>query len=393
MKNMKKLLTLLLALALVAVLAVGCSSSDDNDGKEDTTGVTDAGDTDDEDSGDKRRILFFAFQNIGDYGINDLGHQAAQILAEKYDMDLTLVEGGADDSTRKTILLDALETGNYDYCIAASWYIQDYLLEVVDTFDTQFVLYDTSPLSDYSDYPNVNGVSFRQNEGSFLAAIYQGLMNEKGHIGVAVNQDSPITNDFASGWIHGAKYYNDNYEPIKYTLGYMSDPTVQGDYETVNVLLDAGAESIYNIGGAVALGAVKAVDEHGGRDAGLFVVGVDYDQYGVYTETEEIDVQGAELFYTSMEKKITDMIVVNLSDVIDNDTAMGVNHSYTLAEGGVALTKNDHYKSVTPQEVQDEIEAVEAKIASGEIVVPSYFDFETYEDFAEYRDNPDARLD
>ncbi len=38
----------------------------------------------------------------------------------------------------------------------------------------------------------------------------------------------------------------------------------------------------------------------------------------------------------------------------------------------------------------DEYEAVKAKIASGEIEVLSYFDFPTYDDFANYRDNKDA---
>ena len=38
------------------------------------------------------------------------------------------------------------------------------------------------------------------------------------------------------------------------------------------------------------------------------------------------------------------------------------------------------------------VKSIINKIGAGEIVVPSYYDFSTYEAFATYRDNPDAEF-
>ena len=170
---MKRRFMGLLVAATLAVSLVGCgggsteettTAAATQEGSTEASGETSQG----EDSLEGKKLLFFAFQNIGDYGTNDLGYYAAQEIAEKYGIEMTLVEGGLDASTRTTTLLDAIETGGYDYVISSSWYIQDDLLANVDRFpDMKFILYDTAPTLDLSAYPNVFGVSFRQDEGSF----------------------------------------------------------------------------------------------------------------------------------------------------------------------------------------------------------------------------------
>ena len=283
----RRFMGLLTAAALVASLA-GCGGSTEEAAttaataggtSTETSGETSGG----EDSLEGKKLLFFAFQNIGDYGTNDLGYYAAQEIAEKYGIEMTLVEGGLDASTRTTTLLDAIETGGYDYVISSSWYIQDDLLANVDRFpDMKFILYDTAPTLDLTDYPNVFGVSFRQDEGSFITAVYQCLMSENHKIGAAANQDSPILNDFVTGWLAGVKYYNDNMaadgEEVAYNIAYYSDQTVQGAYETVNVLYNNGCDVVYNIGGSYCVGALNACSEHGGIENGQYLVAEDYEE-------------------------------------------------------------------------------------------------------------------
>jgi len=340
----------------------------------------------------KGKLLYFAIQNLGDMGINDLGWYAAQEVAAKYNLDLTVVEGTADPSVRVTSLLDALETGNYDYCITASWYILDDLLANMARYkNTKFVIYDTSPLTDFSDYPNIHGISFRQDEGSFMAAIYQCLMTKTGKVGAIANQDSPILNDFVTGWIAGVKFFNDTYgKNIEYTLAYLSDMTITNDYETASVLYGSGHDIVYNIAGFLGLGAARASEEAGGWQKGIFMIGVDYDQYTVYANSDH-EVVGYMNVATSMEKKIKDTVVNAMSGIIEGTIAMG-NHRYSLAMGGVGLSYNERFFQVTPEEVQKELFAIEEKVKSGEIKVPSYFDFNSYEEFAKFRDDRSFRL-
>lgn len=68
------------------------------------------------------------------------------------------------------------------------------------------------------------------------------------------------------------------------------------------------------------------------------------------------------------------------------------NHRFSLADGGVGLAYNDNYFKLTPEDVQKKVTEVEDKIKSGDIKVPSYFDFNDYDGFKEFRDNPDSRI-
>lgn len=397
---MKRRFMGLLVAATLAVSLVGCgggsteettTAAATQEGSTEASGETSQG----EDSLEGKKLLFFAFQNIGDYGTNDLGYYAAQEIAEKYGIEMTLVEGGLDASTRTTTLLDAIETGGYDYVISSSWYIQDDLLANVDRFpDMKFILYDTAPTLDLSAYPNVFGVSFRQDEGSFITAVYQCLMSENHKIGAAANQDSPILNDFVTGWLAGVKYYNDNMaadgEEVEYNIAYYSDQTVQGAYETVNVLYNNGCDVVYNIGGSYCVGALNACSEHGGIENGQYLIGVDYDQYTTFANAEN-EVVGYENLVTSMEKRITQCCVRAFEGIVTGEMEMS-NHRFGVADGGTGLAYNDNYYAHTPEDVQNTITELEQKITDGEIVVPSYYDLPDYDTFAKFRDDPSYRL-
>lgn len=339
-----------------------------------------------------KKLLFFAIGNLGDMGINDLGWYGAQEVAERYGLNLNVVEGTDDPSVRTTSLLDALETGNYDYCITASWYILDDLLDNMANYpNTKFVIYDTTPTADFTDYPNVYGISFRQDEGSFMAAIYQCLMTNTKKVGAVANMDAPILNDFITGWLAGVKYFNDTFnENIEYRLAYLTDMTITNDYETVSVLYGSGYDIVYNIAAALGLGAAQASEEAGGYKKGYYMIGVDYDQYTVYSHSDT-EVAGVKNVATSMEKKIQSSVVDALSKVIEGTAVMG-NHRYSLAMGGVGLAYNERYYEVTPESIQEQVRAIEQKVIDGEIIVPSYFDLDGYEEFAKFRDDPAYRL-
>ena len=60
------------------------------------------------------KLLFFAIGNLGDMGINDLGWYAAQNVADKNGLVLTVVEGTHDASVRTTSFFAALGTGGND---------------------------------------------------------------------------------------------------------------------------------------------------------------------------------------------------------------------------------------------------------------------------------------
>ena len=393
---MKKALAMVLALVMCLGL-VACAGSGSNSTPATTKASTDTQAPAAEGSGKaaEGKTMLYYTAYIGDFGLADMGWRAAQAAQEKYGYDVTLVEYGNDSSQAVNSLIDALDTKHYDYVMAMGWYISDTVIEKSKSgewADTTFILYDTAPSTDFSGTNNIYGVSFAQNEGSFLVGIYSALMSKTGKGGCVINLDAPITNDFGTGWLCGVKY-------AKKTLGlnvdsmytYMGELTVQGDYESVNVVMDNGCDYVYNVGASVSLGAMQAADEKGGYENGKFIIGTDYDQY-TYFETVG-DVQGYKSMVTSMLKNIEPCVALLLQNI--NGEATGIepgNHTYGVAEGGTGLAENDWYKQNTPEDVQKQIADISAKIASGEIDVVSYFDFPTYDDFATYRDNIDAEF-
>ena len=390
---MKKLIALLLAVVLCLSL-VACGSGNETTTTAGNSGNNEAANNNGEENTEGKTMLLYS-AGIGDFGLNDMMYRACQTAIENYGYDFTLVEYGNDSSLAVNSLVDALDGKHYDYVVSMGWYITDEIIarskDGGEWSDITFILMDCSADMDTTGCDNIYGIAFKQNEGCFMAAVYSALMTKTGKIGVCVNLDVPITNDFGAGWLCGYKYAKN--EMGMSDLGgmytYMGEVTTQANYESMNVVMDQGCDVVLNVGGSVAIGAMQAAAEKGGIEAGKIIIGVDYDQYTYFANTE--GTVGYETMVTSMLKdgeaciaQVLDSIESG-SNVIEPGTKQ-----YGVAEGGTGLCKNDYYYEMTPADVQEKIEEIEEKIISGEIDVVSYYDFESYDAFATYRDNLDA---
>ena len=128
---MKRLYAVVLALALCLGLAACGTGNPENDTDDSSTSASDSTGTQDSEGSQTEStasVLYFT-GFIGDFGLNDMGWNAANAAAEKYGYDLTLVEFGQDTSQAVASLVDALDTKHYDYVICMSWYIGDTIIE------------------------------------------------------------------------------------------------------------------------------------------------------------------------------------------------------------------------------------------------------------------------
>lgn len=382
--NIQKLLALVLAAALMMSMFAGCgssSSSTTTESKANTTGESTEG-------GKKEKILYFVVGNLGDLSYGDMGWWATQAVAEKYGYEYDVVEGGTDTANYTTTLCDAIETGGYTYVIAAGWYIVDDVLRLAGTDykDVTFILFDTGVDVAVEGLDNVYCIAYKANEASFVTAVYLSLMSKTGKVGAMSGNDSPLLNDFVTGFVDGMRYVNNEMGmDVDHLVTYIGAQTIQNNYETVNVMYDQGCDAIFNILSTTALGACQAAEEHGGYEKGYYLVGVDCDQYSIYKDATDTEVVGYENLVSSMLKKVEDSVMWAFDGIRDGTVAPGL-HRVGYAEGSVGLAKNDNYYNLTPQDVQEKVEEIETKIANGEIEIPSYFDFASYEEFAKFRD-------
>lgn len=395
---MKKFIALLLAIVMCLSL-VACaagSSSKPVATSEKAADTAKASDNGSETSTEKKKIIFFtAF--IGDFGLSDMGYRAVQQLAEEYNLDWTLVEYGSYDAALAVnCFWDALETTHYDYFFGPSWYIEDIIDDAAAQYpDTTFIHYDVGKGVEFTA-PNVYGITFAQNESSFMAAILQCLMTEKGKVG-CVSSDSPILNDFSTGWLAGVKYAkNEMGLDVSWLHSYMPETSMSAVYESANVMYDNGCDFVWAISGQMLLASCQAAEEHGGHEKGYWVLGCDYDQYEYFKGLASQDANSAvgyENILTSITKNIAPAASAIIASVESGDGSVKPgNQVWGVYENGVGYLENENFLANVPADVQQTLKDIINKIGAGEIVVPSYYDFNTYEAFATYRDNPDAEF-
>lgn len=357
---MKKWLSLVLVVAMMATLIAGCSNG----------GSSTASSAAASSAAPKQTLLYYCSQ-IGDYGFGDMGNAVTDEVAAKYNLEKSRIEYGTDSSVAVNSYLDAIESTHYDFVVSTSWYLTDAILENADKYpDTTFIIYDTAP-SKVFDKPNVYGIYFGQNEGGFLVAVYSALMTKTGVIGCALRSDTPILNDFGTGWLDGYKYAVTTLgkKDVEMKMAYMGEAQMSATYETCKVMYEKDKiDYLWSVAGNLIQGACQAAEDKGGLAKGYAVIGVDMDQWTFFQKKNPTQV-GINNIVTSMLKNI-EICVAKVFDSIFGDKSIKAGNTfYGVKVGGTGLAYNENWTKNTPKEIQDQTKAIEAKIVSGEIKV------------------------
>lgn len=385
MRKMRTTVALLLAGAMVCGSLSGCGSGKESTKTETKAEVTKAeGSVENGAKGDDSKavesegksgesIVFIATQ-LGDMSFNDNGWNGVKEIGTKYGYDVRVVETGMDSSKYENMFLDICDS-DADYIIAQSgngW--GDIVFKHAPEYtEKKFIVFDASTSAEVPS-ENVLCVAYRAYEGSYLSGIVCAAMSKTGMIAAGANRDNPAINDFFTGFINGALAYNPD---IKVSLAYNSTP---GDAaamgEIASSLYNSGVDVMFSVAGAAGLGIFQAAN-----DQDKLAVGVDSDQYLTYSNSESPEL--ASVIMTSMVKNIGSSLVTVFDEIHNGTVKWGALQILGIAEGGVGLANNENYQKLVPKEIQDMISDYEAKIKTGEIVVPSYYDFAEDSEFRE----------
>ena len=249
----------------------------------------------------------------------------------------------------------------------------------------KFVLIDGQPLVNgkYVMEKNVQSISFKEQEASFLTGIATALQSQTGKVGFIGGVRVPAVEKLGWGFVSGIAYANDklgtSVEVVDYVYQGTFTDTSAGQM-IASGMYDKGADVILQAAGLVGVGAMteaKLRQEAGDK---VYIVGCDVDQYesGLMANDKSI-------ILTSAMKKLDEAVVQALTDIQANQFKGGSVSVLGIMENGVGLPQDN--PNLT-ENVVASVESVKHLIQTGEIVVPATLE-DTKEFLETHRMNPD----
>ena len=203
--------------------------------------------------------------------------------------------------------------------------------------------------------PNVQSVTFREHEGSFLVGMAAALTSKTGKVGFVGGMDVPIIRKFYKGYEEGAKYAKPSVEVFMNMTG--TTPTAFRDptrgAELARGQFDRGVDVVFAAAGATGTGVYQAA-----KDAGKFAIGVDSNQNHLHPGT----------MLTSMVKRV-DVAVYEAMTQARAGTWKAEARALGLKEEGVGMAIDDNNKALLSADILKRIDEARQAIIDGKITV------------------------
>lgn len=328
---MKKVLSLILCITMVATLAALGASAEGEKTDALKVGICVAG-------------------SLGDQGFYDSANDGLQKLAADYGVVGSVVECKNDASAYEPALVEAAEQN--DVVVAVGWEFWDGLDVVAPEMpDTKFIFVDNG----MTGHDNLLAITYKENQGSFLAGYIAMKLSKTGKVGVIGGEDSDTINNFIVGYKQGALYANPDGEVL--------DPIYTNDYEdpakgkeSALALNSKGADVIFQVADKTGLGVFEAAQEKG-----FYAIGVDKDQ-----KSENPDV-----VVCSMLKHVGESVYQAVAQYIEEGVFNGGEiWDADLSTGLVGIGYgDDSMPQQVSDELKDEVAELAQKIIDGEIIV------------------------
>lgn len=206
------------------------------------------------------------------------------------------------------------------------------------------------------DAPNVKSVTFRENEGGFLAGVVAGMMTKSDKIGFVGGAAIPATTRLEAGFKAGIEAVNPEAKLVVQYTGVFDAP--DKGKKAAATIYNEGADIIFHAAGSTGDGVFAQAKEM--REAGrhAWVIGVDKDQAKTF---------GDDITLTSILKRV-DVAIYTISKEVQRDAFKGGEvATIGLKENGFGFPKANPN---VPKEVMERVESFKKRIIDGGLTVP-----------------------
>ncbi len=297
-------------------------------------------------------------QSFNDAAFAGLERAIAELgLSRDNTRDVAAAENESEDAN--TARLRQLASEGFNPVIAVGFAYAAAVGTVAAEFpDTQFGIVDDNSV----ELPNVTGLVFAEEQGSFLVGVAAALKTQDCHIGFVGGVEVPLIQKFEAGFVQGAQAVapditidSDYISPAGDFSGFNDSPR---GAEVAQGQLDSGADVIYHAAGASGQGVFQAVQGASTAEAPRYAIGVDSDQYNT------VDPPANKVIITSMLKRVDVAVFSYINAVAAGDTSV-IPAAFDLSVDGVGY-------STTGGQVDDivgDLDAYKAAIINGDITV------------------------
>lgn len=226
--------------------------------------------------------------------------------------------------------------------------------------DSQFAIIDHS----YEDtLPNVTGVMFRAQEGSFLAGYVAGLTTQTDKVGFVGGIGSDIIDQFEYGYRAGVAYAAKELDKdIEVVVQYAESWGDAAKGKAIaTTMYSNGCDIVYHAAGNVGVGVIEAA-----KEADKWAIGVDRDQIDLAPEN----------VLTSVVKRVDNAIYMVTEAKMNGEEIGGKTFVYGCSDNAIGLPEEN--PNMDPS-VYEAAMKVQDLIVDGTIVPP--YNAETFDAF------------
>jgi phosphate/phosphite/phosphonate ABC transporter binding protein len=301
---------------------------------------------------------------IDDKGFNQLAWKGMQDAAKETGAEVQFLESQQQTDYEKNIT-EFIKQG-YNGIVTVGFLLGDATKAASEANpDIPFAIVDF-PSQTKGDM----GLLFAVDEPSFMAGYLAAGMSQSGKVCTYGGIKIPPVVAFMVGFENGVMYYNEKNGTEVQLLGWKTDAAAEGggdgsftgNFESLDDgkrmaenFFDEGCDVIFPVAGPVGLGSAAAA-----QDRGFSMIGVDADYYESAADFKEI-------FVSSVLKKIDVAVKEAVTRMANGAFEGGTNYVSTLKSGGVGLAPFHDYEDKVPQQLKDDLAAIEKGIIDGSI--------------------------
>jgi basic membrane protein A len=283
---------------------------------------------------------------LGDHSYNDAAYAGLTEAQRTLGVGINVLQPQSDADFQAML---AVLAARDDETFAVGYTMQEDLREVAARAPSRHF----SIIDAVVDAPNITSITFKEEEGSFLAGAAAALASKTKTLGFLGGQDAPLIRKFEAGYIAGAHEIDPSEHILVKYVGDFND--VASGAELTAIMFDQGAGVVYTAAGKAGLGAFQVVRNR----SGVFVIGVNSDQ----------DAFAPGKVLTSMLKRV-DVAVYTVAKFAAARKPRPARLALGVKEDGVGLTDFRYTRAAVTPAMRARLARIKAAIISGRIRVP-----------------------